>query len=164
VPKQWIPAVEQGTRDALEHGPLGFPVVDVGVVLVDGSYHSVDSSEFAFRAAGRLAINEALPGCQPVLLEPIDKLTILAPATATSKITSAVSSRRGQILGFEPREGWHGWDRIEVFLPQSERADLIVELRSLTQGLGAFEAEFDHMAELAGRLADEVTRGAKTAA
>ena len=163
VPKQWIPAVEQGVRDALERGPLGFPVVDVAVTLVDGSYHTVDSSEMAFRAAGRLAVSEALPACQPVLLEPIEKLAILAPSSATSRITSAITARRGQILGFDGREGWPGWDRIEVYLPQSERADVIVELRSVTQGLGTFEAEFDHMAELSGRLADEVTREAREA-
>ena len=164
VPKQWIPAVEQGVRDALEHGPLGFPVDDVAVTLVDGSFHPVDSSEFAFRAAGRLAMGEALPNCAPALLEPIEKLTIHAPQTATSRVTSAVSARRGQILGFEPREGWPGWDRIEVYLPQSERADLIQELRSLTQGLASYQAEYDHMAELTGRLADEAARGARSAA
>ena len=163
VPRQWIPAVEQGVRDALEHGPLGFPVIDVAVTLHDGSSHPVDSSEFAFRAAGRLAMHEGLPNCQPCLLEPIEKLTIHAPSTATSRINSAVSARRGQILGFDSREGWPGWDRIEVFLPQSERADLILELRSVTQGLGTFEAEYDHMAELTGRLADEVTRAVKAA-
>ncbi|HTI68156.1 MAG TPA: elongation factor G [Caulobacteraceae bacterium] len=163
VPRQWIPAVEQGVRDALEHGPLGFPVVDVAVTLHDGSSHAVDSSEFAFRAAGRLAMHEGLPNCQPILLEPIEKLTIHAPSSATSRITSAVSARRGQILGFDTREGWPGWDRTEVYLPQSERADLILELRSVSQGLGAFEAEYDHMAELTGRLADEVTKGAKAA-
>ncbi|HTK35815.1 MAG TPA: elongation factor G [Caulobacteraceae bacterium] len=163
VPKQWIPAVEQGVRDALELGPLGFPVIDVGVVLTDGSYHAVDSSEFAFRAAGRLAMHEGLPKCEPVLLEPIEKLTIFAPSTATSRINSAVSARRGQILGFDNREDWPGWDRIEVFLPHAERADLIVELRSVTQGLATYEAQYDHMAELTGRLADEVTRAAKAA-
>jgi len=160
VPKQWIPAVEQGVRDALEKGSFGFPVVDVGVVLVDGGFHAVDSSEFAFRAAGRLGINEALPNCQPVLLEPIEKLAILAPSGATARINSAISARRGQILGFDAREGWPGWDRIEVFLPQSERHDLILELRSITQGLASFEAEIDHLTELNGRLAEEVVQQA----
>jgi elongation factor G len=163
VPRQWIPAVEQGVRDALEKGPLGFPVVDIGVALVDGSYHTVDSSDFAFRAAGRLAMSEALPNTHPVLLEPIEKLVVFAPSTATSKILSTISSRRGQILGFDGRDGWPGWDRIEVYLPQSERGDIIVELRSITQGLGAFESEFDHLAELTGRLADEAAREAREA-
>ncbi len=160
VPRQWIPAVEQGVRDAMEKGPLGFPVVDVAVTLTDGSYHSVDSSEMAFRQAGRLAMSEALQQAQPILLEPIERLAIYAPNATTSKINSAVSSRRGQILGFDARPGWTGWDRIEVYLPHHERQDFILELRSLTQGLGTFEAAFDHMVELTGRKADEVTKAA----
>ena len=158
VPKQWIPSVEQGVRDAMERGALGFPVTDVEVVLVDGSYHSVDSSEMSFRAAGRLAMSEGLRAGAPYLLEPVEKLTIHAPQASTSRITQAVSARRGQILGFQPREGWNGWDEIEVCLPRAERQDLIVELRGLTQGLGEFTAEFDHMAEMPGRLADEVVK------
>ena len=164
VPRQWIAAVEQGVRDALEHGPLGFPVVDVAVALTDGSYHPVDSSEFAFRAAGRLAMHEALPDGRPVLLEPIEKLTIHAPSGATSRINSAVAARRGQILGFDNREGWPGWDRVEVCLPQAERADLILELRALTQGLATYQARYDHMAELTGRLANEATKAPRSAA
>ncbi|WP_374569729.1 elongation factor G [Phenylobacterium sp.] len=155
VPKQWIPAVEQGVRDGLAKGPLGFPVTDVEVVLVDGAHHSVDSSEMAFRAAGRLAMEEGLRACGSILLEPVDRLAIFAPSSALSNVNSAIAARRGQILGFEPREGWPGWERIEVYLPQSERHDLIAELRSITQGLGAFEAGFDHMSELTGRLAAE---------
>ena len=158
VPRQWIPAVADGVRDALEKGPLGFPVVDVTVTLTDGSYHSVDSSELAFRTAGRIAMSEALKACQPYLLEPVEKVTINAPSTATSRVTSAVSSRRGQILGFDSREGWPGWDRIDVYLPQAERQELISELRGLTQGLGGFEAGFDHLAELSGRQAEEVAK------
>ncbi|MDP3854806.1 elongation factor G [Phenylobacterium sp.] len=160
VPKQWIPAVEQGVRDAMQKGPLGFPVTDVEVVLTDGSYHSVDSSEMAFRQAGRLAMSEGLAVCGAYLLEPVEKLHINAPSASTSKITQAISARRGQILGFTPREGWSGWDEIEVCLPRHERQELIAELRGLTQGLGDFTAEFDHMAELTGRLAEEVSRSA----
>ncbi len=160
VPKQWIPAVEQGVRDAMQKGPLGFPVTDVEVVLTDGSYHSVDSSEMAFRQAGRLAMSEGLAACGAYLLEPVEKLHINAPSASTSKITQAISARRGQILGFAPREGWSGWDEIEVCLPRHERQELIAELRGLTQGLGDFTAEFDHMAELTGRLAEEVSRSA----
>ncbi|HEY9233854.1 MAG TPA: elongation factor G, partial [Phenylobacterium sp.] len=164
VPKQWIPSVEQGVRDAMERGALGFPVTDVEVVLVDGSYHSVDSSEMSFRAAGRLAMSEGLKAGAPYLLEPVEKLTIHAPQSSTSRITQAVSGRRGQILGFHPREGWEGWDEIEVCLPRAERQDLIVELRGLTQGLGEFTAEFDHMAELPGRLADQIAKREQPAA
>ena len=163
VPRQWIPAVEQGVRDAMERGPLGFPVVDVAVTLIDGSYHSVDSSEMAFRQAGRLAMSEALQQANPILLEPIEKLTIYAPSATTAKINSAISSRRGQILGFDSRPGWKGWDAIQVYLPHHERQDFIMELRSLTQGLGSFETGFDHMVELTGRKADEVSQKARAA-
>jgi elongation factor G len=161
VPKQWIPAVEQGVRDGLEKGQLGFPVTDLEVILLEGQTHSVDSSEMAFRMAGRLAIDEGLPRCGAILLEPIEKLTVYSPSPSASNVTSALTARRGQILGLAPREDWRGWERIEAYLPQSERQDLIAELRGLTQGLGAFEADFDHMAELTGRLAAEASEGAR---
>ena len=164
VPRQWIPAVGDGVKDAMERGPLGFPVIDVQACLIDGSYHTVDSSELAFRTAGRIAMSEGLKACQPYLLEPIEKVTIYAPNTATSKITSVMSGRRGQILGFDAWDESPGWDRIEAFLPHAERQDLIVELRSLTQGLATFEASFDHMGELTGRLADEIINHGRSAA
>ena len=160
VPKQWIPAVEQGVRDGLEKGQLGFPVTDLEVTLVDGQTHSVDSSEMAFRLAGRLAMEEGLASCGAILLEPIEKLTVYSPSPSASNVTSALTARRGQILGLSPREDWRGWERIEAYLPQSERQGLIAELRGLTQGLGAFEADFDHLAELSGRLAAEASQGA----
>ena len=159
VPKQWIPAVEQGVRDGLQKGHLGFPVTDLEVTLLDGQTHSIDSSEMAFRMAGRLAMDEGLPGCGSILLEPIEKLTVYSPSPSASNVTSALTARRGQILGLAPREDWRGWERIEAYLPQSERQGLIAELRGLTQGLGAFEADFDHMAELTGRLASEASQG-----
>jgi elongation factor G len=160
VPRQWIPAVEQGVKDGLTKGPMGFPVVDLEVTLLDGQFHPVDSSEMAFRIAGHIAIDEALKQCKPILLEPIDRLGVFVPTSAMSAVNSALSSRRGQILGFGPREGWTGWERIEARLPVSERHDLIAELRSLSQGLGSYESSFDHMAELTGRLAQEVSKAA----
>ena len=163
VPRQWIPAVELGVRDAMNRGPLGFPVVDVAVALVDGSYHSVDSSEMAFRQAGRLAMDEGLRKCNPILLEPIERLAIHMPTAFTSSVTSVLSSKRGQVLGFGPREGWQGWDTLEVYLPRSERYDLIGEIRSLSQGLGSFEFRFDHMAEVTGRHADEIVKAREEA-
>ncbi|HEY0446812.1 MAG TPA: elongation factor G [Allosphingosinicella sp.] len=158
IPKQWIPAVEQGVRDAMVRGPLGFPVVDVAVTLIDGSYHSVDSSELAFRTAGRIAMNEALAAASPHLLEPVHKLTVVGPGYATSRITSAIASRRGQMLGMAPREGWSRWDRIEALVPEAELRGLDAELRSLSQGLASYTAEFDHLAELNGKLAEEVVQ------
>jgi elongation factor G len=156
VPKQWIPAVQDGVREAMVKGPLGFEVVDVAVSLVDGSYHSVDSSELAFRLAGRMAMQEALAAAQPHLLEPMHKLGVVCPSSATSRITSAIAGRRGQMLGMAPREGWTGWDRIDALIPESDLAGLEAELRSQSQGLATYEAEFDHLAELNGPLADKV--------
>jgi len=161
IPRQWIPAVEAGVKDAMSKGPIGFPVVDVQVTLIDGSFHSVDSSEHSFQMAGRLGMNDALGECDPVLLEPIEKLTIFTPSAGTPKINSAVSSHNGQILGFESRAGWPGWDKVEVYLPHAERQNFIIELRSVTQGLASFEAEFDHMVEVTGRRAEEAAKKAQ---
>jgi elongation factor G len=158
VPRQWFPAVEAGARDAMQKGPLGFPVVDVAVTLVDGSYHSVDSSEIAFRTAGRIGMSEALAAAQPHLLEPVMKVTVTAPSSATSRVTSAIASRRGQMLGMGPREGWSRWEKIEALVPEAEMLGFDAELRSLSQGLATFEAEFDHLAELNGTLADKVVQ------
>ncbi|HEX8654520.1 MAG TPA: elongation factor G [Allosphingosinicella sp.] len=158
VPKQWFPAVEAGVRDAMQKGPLGFPVVDVAVTLVDGSYHSVDSSEIAFRTAGRIGMTEALAAAQPHLLEPVMKVKVTAPSSATSRATSAIASRRGQMLGMGPREGWSRWEQIEALIPEAEMQGFDAELRSLSQGLATYEAEFDHLAELNGSLADKVVQ------
>lgn len=156
IPRQYIPAVEAGIRDAMAKGPLGFPVVDVEVVLTDGSFHSVDSSELAFRTAGRLAMSEALAAASPYLLEPVAHVRIVTPSSATSRVTSAISSRRGQMLGMEPREGWHRWDMVEALMPEASLRNLDAELRSLSQGLASYEARFDHLQEVSGKLADEV--------
>jgi elongation factor G len=158
VPRQWFPAVEAGVRDAMTKGPLGFPVVDVAVSLVDGSYHSVDSSEIAFRTAGRIGMAEALAAAQPHLLEPVMKVTVTAPTNATSRVTSAIASRRGQMLGMGPREGWPRWEKIEALIPEAEMQGFDAELRSLSQGLASYEAEFDHLSELNGTLADKVVQ------
>lgn len=156
VPKQYIPSVEAGIRDYLKCGPLGFPVVDIAVNLADGSFHTVDSSDMAFQQAARLGMKEGMAECAPVLLEPIMKVEIFTPSDATTKITGIVPQRRGQILGYDARPRWDGWDVVEATMPQSEIGDLIIELRSATAGAASYTATFDHMAELAGRLADEV--------
>jgi elongation factor G len=160
VPRQYIPSVEHGVREALQEGPLGFPVVDVQVTLTDGSFHTVDSSDMAFRAAARLAMAEALPKAQPVLLEPIHAVEIAIPAEVMSRATAIVTGRRGQILGFDSRPGWDGWDVLKATMPESEMGDLIIELRSATSGVGSFTASLDHLAELAGKPAEAVVRKA----
>ncbi|MEO7601852.1 MAG: elongation factor G [Sphingomicrobium sp.] len=156
IPKQYIPAVEDGVREAMVKGPLGFTVVDCAVTLIDGSYHTVDSSELAFRLAGRMAMHEALAAAHPHLLEPMHKLSVVCPSSATSRITSAIAGRRGQMLGLGPRDGWTGWDRIDAMIPEAELSGLEAELRSQSQGLATYEAEFDHLAELNGPIADRV--------
>lgn len=163
VPKQWIPSVEKGVKSYLECGPLGFPVEDLTVTLTDGSFHTVDSSDAAFQTAARVAMAEGLPKCNPVLLEPVMRVTIHVPSDATSKVNSVISARRGQIFGFDSRNGWAGWDSVTADIPQSEIGDLVVELRSLTQGLGTFEMRFDHLAELNGKLAEAVVTAARQA-
>ncbi len=164
VPKQFIPSVEIGVEDYLKTGPLGFPVVDVAVTLTDGSYHTVDSSDMAFRQAGRLAMSEGMPKCQPVLLEPINWVEITVPSEATARVNAIISSRRGQILGFDARDGWPGWDVVTAHLPASEMDDLIVELRSATSGVGTYRTRFDHLSELVGRLAEQVLSAHRHAA
>jgi elongation factor G len=163
VPRNYIPAVEEGVVDALKHGPLGFPVVDLSVALIDGSYHTVDSSDQAFRTAGRIGITEGLPQCQPVLLEPIHHVEIVCPSEATAKMNAILSGRRGQILGFDTREGWDGWDTVRAQMAEAEIGDLIIEVRSATAGVGSFIFKFDHMAELTGRTADQIVAARRAA-
>jgi elongation factor G len=161
VPKNFIPAVEAGLKDNTERGPLGFNVVDINVRLYDGQYHSVDSSDQAFRTAGRLAMTEALPQCDPVLLEPIYDVKIYMPTEFTSRVQRAITQRRAQILGFNAREGWDGWEEIHVNMPEAEMQDLITEIRSITQGIGTFESSFSHYQELVGRDAERVVQARK---
>jgi elongation factor G len=158
IPRQWIPAVEMGVQDAMKSGPLGFPVVDVAVALIDGSFHSVDSSELAFRTAGRIAMAEALAAAGPYLLEPIAHVTVRAPGSAVSRITSAATSRRGQMLGITPLDGWSRWDEIQLLLPEAELHGLETELRSLSQGMAHYEAAFDHLAEVNTKVASGIVK------
>jgi elongation factor G len=163
VPRNYIPSVEEGVIDGLKEGPLGFPVVDLTVSLIDGSYHTVDSSDQAFRTAGRIGIVEALPQCHPVLLEPIHAVEIICPSEATARMNAILSGRRGQILGFDTREGWPGWEVVRALMPESEIGDLIIEVRSATAGVGTFTFKFDHMAELTGRTADQIIAARRAA-
>jgi elongation factor G len=157
VPRQYIPSVEAGVHEAAKRGPLGFPVVDIEVTLTDGSYHTVDSSDMAFRQAARIAMAEALAAARPVLLEPVMSVLVAVPREAMSRASAILSSRRGQIIGLDSRPGWEGWDIVEAHLPEAELGGLIVELRSATAGVGSFTARFDHLAELGGKAAEIVT-------
>lgn len=156
VPKQYIPGVETGVREYLTHGPLGFPVVDVSITLTNGSYHSVDSSEQAFKQAARLAMQEGMSKCESTLLEPIAQTEISIPSDYTSKALRLISGRRGQVLGYDAKQDWSSWDKVLAYLPQAEMQDLIVELRSLTMGVGFFHWEFHHLQEVPEKLVERV--------
>jgi elongation factor G len=156
VPKQYIPGVEIGVREFLSHGPLGFPIVDVAVTLTNGSYHTVDSSEQAFKQAARLAMQTGIPKCEPTLLEPIIRVQVSTPTEFTAKVLQLVTGRRGQILGYEGIHDWQGWDSVSAYLPQAEMQNFIVELRSLTLGVGSFHWEYDHLQEVPDRIADRI--------
>ncbi|QMS89223.1 elongation factor G [Nostoc edaphicum CCNP1411] len=156
VPKQYIPGVEMGVREFLTHGPLGFPMVDLAVTLTNGSYHNVDSSEQAFKQAARLAMQTGILQAEPTLLEPILRVEVTTPSEFTSKVLQLLSGRRGQILGYEGRHDWQGWDNVAAYLPQAEMQNFIVELRSLTLGVGSFHWEYDHLQEVPEKLAERV--------
>ena len=137
VPRQYIPAVEKGVREALVHGPGGFPVTDLHVVLFDGQYHDVDSSEQSFKTAAGMGVREALPKCNPVVLEPIVHVSVTVPTTYTSTVIQQLTGKRGQILGMNPAER-SGYDVVEAYVPQVELSRYITELRTATQGLGTY--------------------------
>ena len=154
VPKEYIPAVEQGVRGAMESGVLaGFPVVDVKVTLLDGSYHEVDSSEMAFKIAGSMAFKEACQKAGPVVLEPIMKVCIIVPDEYMGDVIGDVTSRRGNIQGLTQR---NGAQQIDCFVPLSEMFGYATNLRSRTQGRGQFTMEPSHYVELSKNLADAV--------
>ncbi len=154
VPRQYFQSVEHGAQDALKVGPLGFPVVDVAVTLTDGSYHAVDSSDMAFRTAARIGVQEGLAKANPVLLEPVLAVSLSVPSDGMARATALISARRGQILGFDAKPDWEGWDVLEALVPQAEMEGLIVELRSATSGVGSFTTRFNHMAEALGKAAE----------
>jgi elongation factor G len=156
VPRQYIPGVEMGVREYLNHGPLGFPVVDVAVTLTNGSYHTVDSSEQAFKQAARLAMQEGLRQCTPSLLEPILRVTISVPNNFTANVLRLINGHRGQVLGYEAKPNWRAWDEVQAQLPQAEMQNLIVELRSLTLGVGTFRWQFDHLQEVPDKIVERV--------
>jgi elongation factor G len=147
VPRNFIPSVGDAAEEATRKGPFGYPVVDVAVTLTDGGFHSVDSSDMAFKTATQIAMKEALAKAEPVLLEPIDHVTVSVPNDYTARTQRLLTGRRGQILGFAERAEWPGWDDVEALVPEAEMHDLIIELRSQTMGLGTFRRRFDHLAE-----------------
>ncbi|MBP7240916.1 elongation factor G [Amaricoccus sp.] len=158
VPRNYIPAVEAGARDAMEKGPLGFPVVDVAVTLTDGQAHAVDSSDMAFRIAGRRGVGEALEAAGPVLLQPIHRARIHAPSIFTGGFGPIVSALHGQPLGFEPDPEARGWEVFEALLPAAALPGLANDVRASTQGVGWFSESFDHYEEMHGKAAERIVQ------
>ncbi len=158
IPREYIPAVEKGVREAADGGVLaGYPVVDVKVSLYDGSYHEVDSSEMAFRMAGSMAFKEGVQRGNPVLLEPIMKVEVIAPEEFLGEIIGQLNSRRGEILGMEIRPG--NAQAIRSMVPLAEMFGYATDLRSATQGRGVFTMEFDHYARVAENVARAILTG-----
>jgi len=155
VPKQWIPAVEQGVRDGLERGQLGFPVTDLEVTLIDGQTHSVDSSEMAFKIAGSMAFKAACQKARPVLLEPIMKVEVVVPEEYMAAVFGDLNARRSEIQGTENRAGSNV---IRVQVPLAQMFGYATDLRSRTQGRATFTMHFSHYAELPAALSEEVIK------
>ncbi len=159
VPRQYIPAVEKGLRETMEEGVLaGYPVVDVKAALVDGSYHSVDSSEMAFKIAASMAFKKGFLDARPALLEPIMRVEVEVPQEYMGDVMGDLNKKRGRILGMEPKQ-----DKqiIRALVPQSEMARFAIDLRSMTQGRGDYTMEFDSYEEVPANLAEQVIEASK---
>jgi elongation factor G len=162
IPRGFIPAVEKGVRELLPQGILaGYPIVDVKVKLYDGSYHDVDSSEMAFKIAARLGFHKAFEQCKPVLLEPIMLMTVTTPDDHMGDVIGDLNSRRGRVLGAEPKG--NGQQVIKAHVPMSEVLRYAPDLRSMTSGRGDFELELDHYEEVPAHIADKVIKEAEAA-
>jgi elongation factor G len=160
IPRQYIPAVEKGVKEAMEEGIVaGYPVVDVRVTLVDGSYHDVDSSEMAFKIAGSMAFKKAMQEAKPVLLEPVANVAVHVPEDQMGDIIGDLNSKRGHIQGMEP--GGDGTTTVRAQVPMAEMLRYASDLRSLTGGRGTFELAFSHYAEVPSHIADKVTAEAR---
>jgi elongation factor G len=161
VPRNFIPAVGEAAEEAAKKGAFGYPVVDISVTLVDGGFHTVDSSDMAFRTATRMAMQEALPKADPVLLEPLHQVTVTVPNSYTATAQRLLTGRRGQILGYGEKPGWSGWDEVEAIVPGIELHDFIIELRSQTMGLGTYRHRFDRLAEAHGKVVADAQKMAE---
>ena len=160
VPKSYVPAVEKGLRDSMLKGVLaGYPVTNIKAVLYDGSYHDVDSSEMAFKMAASIAFKKGMEEAKPILLEPVMKLTITIPEEYMGDVMGDMNKRRGKILGME--SNGKGKQVLEALAPQGETFKYAIDLKSMTQGRGYFEMEFDSYAEVPSSAAEKIVAGAR---
>ncbi len=154
VPKQYIPAVEKGLREALDEGALaGFPIVDIRATLVDGSYHTVDSSEMAFKIAASQALKRAFTDADPILLEPVIEVEVVVPDEYMGDVMGQLTAKRGHVLGMDSKDGTQ---HLRAQVPQAEMFHYATELRSITQGRGRFTWNLDHYAEVPHNVAERV--------
>lgn len=161
VPRQYIPAVEKGLREAMEEGmAAGYPVVDIKVKLVDGSYHTVDSSEMAFKIAASMAFKKGMEQASPILLEPIVDVEVVVPEEYMGDIMGDLNSRRGRIQGMEPAGGLQ---KIQAQVPMAEMFRYAIDLRSMTQGRGYFTQTFSHYEEVPAHIAEQVAAASRKA-
>jgi len=159
IPKEFIKPVDQGIREALQHGVLaGFPMIGVGVSLYDGSYHEVDSSEMSFKVAGSLAFKDAASRADPTLLEPLMEVEVVTPEEYMGDVIGDLNARRGKITSLEQRSGSRV---IRAFVPLAEMFGYATQLRSMTQGRATYTMQFDHYNEVPRNIADEVVARAK---
>ena len=145
IPKTYIPSVEKGCLEYMQKGPLGFPIIDIQVTLKDGKTHDVDSNSNSFHIAGIKALRETLENCKPILLEPYHKVRFLVPSKIVNNIYTLVTSKRGMIKDNKQKEGWVGYEVLEAEMPGCEILNLIIDVKSLSEGLGSFEHEFERM-------------------
>lgn len=161
IPKQYIPAVEKGIYEAMQHGILaGYPAVDIKITVYDGSYHAVDSSEMAFKVAGSLGFKEGAPKCRPVILEPVMKMEVTVPEEHMGDIMGDVSSRRGKVLG---SEGARGKQIVKAMVPMAEVLKYAPTLKSVTGGRGTYTMEFDHYEEVPAHIQEKIIEESKKA-
>ena len=159
IPKTYIPSVEKGCKECMQKGPLGFPVTDIQVTLKDGKTHDVDSNSNSFHIAGIKALRETLENCKPILLEPYHKVSFLVPSKNINNIYTLVTSKRGMIKENKQKEGWAGYEVLEAEIPGCEIFSLIIDVKSLTEGLGSFEHEFEQMKTVQNKqLSDSLIR------
>ncbi|MBI2360123.1 MAG: elongation factor G, partial [Deltaproteobacteria bacterium] len=155
IPREYIPAVQRGVREAMESGPLaGYPMVDVKVTLLDGSYHEVDSSEIAFKIAGSLAYKEAVSKAKPVLLEPVMAVEVVVPEEFMGDVIGDISSRRGKVLGMDSRPAAQV---IEARVPLAEMFGYATDLRSMTQGRATYTMQFSHYEPVPAPISEEIS-------
>jgi elongation factor G len=158
VPKEFVPSIEEGAREAMDSGVLaGYPLVDLRATLVDGSYHEVDSSDLAFKVAASIALRDGVQKAGPVLLEPLMRAEIVAPEDSVGEIVGDLNARRAQIESLEPRPV--GVQAVTASVPLAEMFGYATALRSMTQGRGTFTMEFAHYAEVDQQIADRILYG-----